>query len=101
MAMIEDIRVSDADRQRVVELLKKQTAQGRLSLEELDERTGAAYAARTRGQLQQLARDLPAAIVFERDQPEPVVGEQRVPAGAPRWRIVLACCCGLPRRRRP
>ena len=101
MAMSEEIRVSDADRERVVELLEEQTAQGCLSLAELDERTGAAYAARTRRQLQQPLRGLPAATVVNRDQPEPVAGEPRGPARAPSWQVVLACCCWLPRRRRP
>ena len=39
------VRASDGERERVVELLKRHLAQGRLTLEELEERTGAAYAA--------------------------------------------------------
>src|SRR6266540_365855 len=54
MPMSEELRVSDGERDRVVEFLKDQTAQGRLNLEELEQRTGAAYAAKTRLQLQRL-----------------------------------------------
>lgn len=101
MAMLEDLRVSDADRERVVEQLKEHTAQGRLNLEELEERTGAAYAATTRRQLRQLTRDLPAAADFEPDQREPIAGAQHVPARARCLLTVLACCCGRPRHWRP
>jgi hypothetical protein len=83
------MRASDGERERVVEILKEQTAQGRLTLEELEERTGAAYAAKTRLQLQRLTEDLPAVAVFGRDRREPVTGDQRSPV----WRVVIACCC--------
>ena len=101
MAMSKEIRASDGERDRVVELLKEHTAQGRLSLQELEERTSAAYAARTRLQLQQLTQDLPAAADFGPDQREPIAGAQRVPARAPCLLTVLACCCGRPRHWRP
>jgi hypothetical protein len=97
MTMSEALRVSDGERDRVVEFLKEQTAQGRLSLQELEERTGAAYAAKTRLQVQQLTQDLPGAADFGHDQREPIAGAQHVPARAPSLLTVLACCCGLPR----
>jgi Domain of unknown function (DUF1707) len=92
------MRASDGDRERVVEFLKEQTAQGRLTLEELEERTGAAYAARTRPQLQRLTEDLPGAIVDNRDQHEPAARIQPTTVEASSWQLVLACCCWLPRR---
>jgi Domain of unknown function (DUF1707) len=52
-------RVGDADRNGVVELLKEAHAAGYLSLEETDERLGAALNARTRGELDRLVADLP------------------------------------------
>jgi hypothetical protein len=52
-------RVGDADRDRTAELLKEAHAAGYLTLEETDERLGTALAARTRGELDQLAADLP------------------------------------------
>ena len=54
-----DLRASDADRERVVDLLRDHAAAGRLSTEELEERTAAALAARTQGELDALLSDLP------------------------------------------
>ena len=54
------VRASDAERDRVAVFLKRQTAAGRLTLEELEQRIGAAYSARTHGQLRTLIADLPA-----------------------------------------
>jgi class 3 adenylate cyclase len=54
------MRASDADRERVAELLRRHYGAGRISEEELDERMEAAYAARTTTELTELTRDLPA-----------------------------------------
>lgn len=54
-----DIRASDRDREAVVNTLRDAYAAGRLTLEEFDERTTAAYAGRTWGELRALTRDLP------------------------------------------
>jgi Domain of unknown function (DUF1707)/2TM domain len=53
------LRASDADRERFVAALRQHHAEGRLTLEELDERTERAYAARTLGDLDALGTDLP------------------------------------------
>jgi hypothetical protein len=53
------LRASDADRERFVEALRQHHVDGRLSAEELAERTERAYAARTFGDLDALATDLP------------------------------------------
>ena len=55
------LRVSDRERERVVELLSEHAAEGRLTLEELDARTEAAHTARTRSELAELMADLPAS----------------------------------------
>ncbi|WP_371503392.1 DUF1707 domain-containing protein [Kitasatospora sp. NBC_00374] len=55
-----DLRASDADRERVAELLRDAYAEGRLTVEEHSERIEAAYGARTFGELVPLTRDLPA-----------------------------------------
>jgi hypothetical protein len=55
------LRVSDHDREQVAELLRQATADGRLTLDELDERLTQAYAAKTFGDLEPLTDDLPAA----------------------------------------
>ena len=54
-----EIRASDDERERIVSFLRDKTAEGRLTADELDERVGRAYAARTREELQRLVRDLP------------------------------------------
>ena len=55
-----ELRASDADRESTVALLREHGAAGRLAVEELEERVGAAYAARTHGELSELLDDLPA-----------------------------------------
>ena len=54
-----DLRASDAEREQVVAALREHAGEGRLTIEELDERCSAALAARTRGDLAALMRDLP------------------------------------------
>ncbi len=53
------MRVADADRERTVRQLGKGLRDGRLTAEEFDERVRAVYAARTRGELDDLVVDLP------------------------------------------
>lgn len=54
------LRASDAERERTATLLRDHAGAGRLTPEELDERLGVAYAARTVAELDALLRDLPA-----------------------------------------
>jgi hypothetical protein len=60
--MHQHVRASDAERDRVVERLRRALSQGRLTLEEYDARVAAAYAAKTRGELSTLTRDLPGSL---------------------------------------
>ena len=53
------LRASDADRERVAVSLRDHAVAGRLTTEELDARTGRAFAARTLGELDALLGDLP------------------------------------------
>ncbi|MFP8883723.1 DUF1707 SHOCT-like domain-containing protein [Streptomyces mangrovi] len=55
-----DVRASDADRDRVAEILREALAQGRLDADEHAERIESVYRARTVGELRPLVRDLPA-----------------------------------------
>ncbi|WP_204047600.1 DUF1707 SHOCT-like domain-containing protein [Microbispora siamensis] len=55
------MRASDAERESVVERLRVASAEGRLTLAELTERTEAAYLAQTHGELAQITADLPGA----------------------------------------
>ncbi|XVQ08775.1 DUF1707 SHOCT-like domain-containing protein [Spirillospora sp. CA-255316] len=53
------VRASDAEREAVVEGLRVASVEGRLTFEELAERTEAAYLAVTRGDLESVTADLP------------------------------------------
>lgn len=53
------LRASDADRDRVSDILRDALAEGRLTTEEHSERLDAVYEAKTVGQLEPLVRDLP------------------------------------------
>jgi uncharacterized protein DUF1707 len=55
------VRASDAERDQATEILRAAYAEGRLNRAELDERTSAAYAAKTRTDLRGLTSDLPGA----------------------------------------
>ena len=73
----EELRASDAEREQLVGTLREHAAEGRLTTDELEERTAAAYAATTRGQLVALRRDLPETAAPAPSAPPPeVVGER-------------------------
>jgi hypothetical protein len=55
------LRVSDADRHKVAEILREAAGEGRLDLDELDERLEATYAAKTYADLVPITADLPVA----------------------------------------
>jgi len=55
----DSLRVSDAERDAVLRTLGDHAAVGRLTLDELEERSGRALAAKTRGDLATLTSDLP------------------------------------------
>jgi hypothetical protein len=54
------LRASHEDRDRVIETLRVAAGDGRLTVEELDERVESAFSARTYGELAALTSDLPA-----------------------------------------
>jgi uncharacterized protein DUF1707 len=60
VAGVPEVRASDTERERTVELLRSHAAEGRLTMEELGDRVGRAYEARTRAELEEIVRDLPA-----------------------------------------
>jgi hypothetical protein len=55
------MRASDADRERVANVLREAAGDGRLTMDELDERLDAVYAAKTYAELQPITRDLPGS----------------------------------------
>jgi hypothetical protein len=56
-----DLRIADADREAAAAFLREHYAQGRLTLEEFNQRLDAVFAATTQRQLSVLTRDLPRA----------------------------------------
>jgi Domain of unknown function (DUF1707)/Cell wall-active antibiotics response 4TMS YvqF len=54
-----DLRVSNDDRERIAKVLHDSMAEGRLTVNELEERLDKVYAAKTFGDLEPLTRDLP------------------------------------------
>jgi len=54
-----EMRASDADRDRVALVLREAAAEGRLDMDELDERLSAVYSAKTYAELEPVIRDLP------------------------------------------
>jgi Domain of unknown function (DUF1707) len=75
MATGYNVRVGDADREAVTAQLREHYADGRLTLEELNERLDQAFAAKTKADLNTVMRDLPQA-------PRPVAG---MPYGGTAW----------------
>ncbi|WP_265568191.1 DUF1707 SHOCT-like domain-containing protein [Streptomyces hygroscopicus] len=75
-----ELRASDADRERVAEVLRDALAEGRLDMEEFEERLEATYTARTYGELAPITRDLPAAGVTA-----PAVSLVKEPAETGAW----------------
>ncbi|MET9432620.1 DUF1707 domain-containing protein [Streptomyces sp. NPDC006551] len=56
----DSLRASDADRDRIADILRDALAEGRLDAEEHSERIDAVYRAKTVGELEPIVRDLPA-----------------------------------------
>lgn len=74
------MRISDADRQRVADVLRDAAGDGRLDLEELDERLELTWQAKTYGDLVPITVDLQAAGPVP---PPAVAPVRRTPAGVP------------------
>ena len=78
----DSLRVSDAERDAALRLLGEHAAVGRLTLDELEDRSGRALAAKTRGELAVLTSDLPAEASHA--QPAPAPAKKPV-----RWMIAI------------
>ena len=76
-----DVRASQDERERVVDRLRTHAGEGRLELDELEQRVEAALSARTRGELNEVLHDLPGCRTR---RPTGVAAPWRVPR--PRWR---------------
>ena len=78
----DSLRVSDAERDATLGMLGEHAAVGRLTLDELEERSGRALAAKTRGELATLTSDLPK----EGGQAQPAPTRTKKPV---RWMIAI------------
>jgi len=79
------LRVSDAERDETVRKLGDHAAVGRLTLDELEERSGQALAAKTRGELAALTSDLPQ----EGGQAQPAPGPETRTRKPVRWMVAI------------
>src|ERR1700760_4254415 len=90
-----DLRISDIDRDRAAEVLREAHAQGRITVDELDERLTSVYSAKTFADLVPVTRDLPAARAA-------AAADTKAPArsrigGTARFRMSLAILGGASR----
>ncbi|HEV2372072.1 MAG TPA: DUF1707 domain-containing protein [Streptosporangiaceae bacterium] len=69
--MTASLRVSSAEREQVIEHLKRAYAEGRLDHAELDMRVGLALTGKTRRDLDPLLADLPPTVVWAAQIPAP------------------------------
>src|SRR6201989_867480 len=76
------LRVSDAERDQTLRTLGEHAAVGRLTLDELEERSSRALAAKTRGELATLTGDLPQEA--GQDRPAPTLAKKPV-----RWMVAI------------
>jgi len=96
-------RISDADRGRVIDVLKTSCSEGRLTLDEFSERVGATWAAQTVSQLSVILVDLPHP--FGPDLTGVVAGPigshvSRASSSAPATRWTVSVMSGSRRRGR-
>jgi hypothetical protein len=72
-----NLRASDADRERVADVLRQAAGDGRLTMEELDERLDSVYAAKTYAELEPITKDLPRTAGDRAPAPAPTGDPQR------------------------
>ena len=94
-----NLRASDADRERVANVLREAAGDGRLTMDELDERLDAVYAAKTYAELEPITHDLPDAGTEQ--APAPSSAARRDPArfgGTPTSSGAVAILGGFSRK---
>src|SRR5690348_7837155 len=87
-----DLRISDSDRDRAAEVLREAHAEGRISIDELDERLTSVYNAKTFADLVPVTRDLPET----QDAAAPAPARGRI-GGTARFKLSLAILGGASR----
>src|ERR1700747_2902482 len=92
-------RASDADRERVANVLREAAGDGRLTMDELDERLDAVYAAKTYAELEPITIDLPADDAPRAPpQPRAAAGDRARLGGEPTSLGAFAIMGGFCRR---
>jgi hypothetical protein len=71
----EDLRVSDVEREKVQDRLRRAQEVGQLDLTEFDDRVRSVWAARTRGELDRVTADLPVLPISARPGRRPVFSD--------------------------
>ncbi|MEU4578244.1 DUF1707 domain-containing protein [Nonomuraea sp. ATR24] len=82
------MRASDVDRDRVAAVLREHTAQGRITMEEFNERLEQLYQSKTYGDLAKLTADLPDVDLRNRPAkvtPEPLAKRRMHPGMVAAW----------------
>jgi len=88
-----DLRISDTDRDRAAGVLREAHAEGRITVDELDERLTSVYSAKTFADLVPVTRDLPAT----RDAAAAATPARTRIGGTPRFKLSLAILGGASR----
>jgi Domain of unknown function (DUF1707) len=76
----DQMRAADEDRERTAARLRQALEEGRLTLDEVDQRLVDVYASKTFGDLDRVVADLPQLTPVERSQVVPAASPVRMPA---------------------
>ena len=77
-----ELRASDADRERTADLLRHAAGEGRLTMEELDERLDVVYETRTQRELDKLTADVVVPDDAGAREPDAGAGAARARTGS-------------------
>lgn len=92
------MRISDDDRHQVAEVLREAAGEGRIDLDELDERLEATYAAKVYADLVPITADLPAKGIVPAPEAVPTRRSANLPTNAPRHNSSFALMGGQDRK---
>ncbi|WP_306999100.1 DUF1707 SHOCT-like domain-containing protein [Amycolatopsis thermophila] len=93
------MRASDTDRERVAQILHNALAEGRITVQELEERLDTVYAAKTLAELEPPVADLPgvSASAVEPARPRALTPDDRI-GGVPGSKASIAVMSGVTRK---
>lgn len=84
-----EIRASDTERQAVIDRLSSACGDGQLTLDEFSERSGDVWAAVTRGQLEEITRDLRLPVVAGQASAAATADTTDAPTRRRRWMVAI------------